>query len=91
MQPIRNFFQRVVPPNNQNLVIRRNRHQELPHLNPNNQHNIDEINHNNNRLAAINPRNRNFITRAITTFFQPIQHPNHDPFIPIPHTDYRPP
>lgn len=66
MQPIRNFFQHVVPPHIPQIIRRNN----LPQ-------NDNRDNHPNNNDP--NPvhveRNSNYITRAITTFFQPSKPP----------------
>jgi hypothetical protein len=81
MQPIRNFFQRVVPPQ---IIRQRRQPYAIQNIQPNrndNRNNIAEEDNNlNNQNAVIAaPRHRNFITRSITTFFRPLQYQHPDP------------
>jgi hypothetical protein len=77
-QPIQSFFQLVIP----STIPQRQVH-ENNHINHPAQH-IRE-----NQLIRVPLR---YSTRSISEYFWPTtQHPNHDPFIHIPHNDYRPP
>jgi hypothetical protein len=92
LQPIRNFFQRVISP-----TILRSR-QTTQHRQP-----IDtpiqlpnQCDIITNMSPVIPPPQQvttkpRFNTRSIITFFQKLTHPNTPPIIPIPKSDYRPP
>jgi hypothetical protein len=81
LQPIRNFFQRVIPAT---ININHPPHQ----LNPQYQYNNVVITQN-SRPQIVKPTR--YITRMISTFCQRLTPPDPSPLIPIPKSDYRPP
>jgi hypothetical protein len=92
LQPIRNFFQRVISP-----TIRRSRQptqQPQPIDTSIQQPNQCDII--TTHIPVIPPPQQvttkpRYNTRSILTFFQKLTHPNTPPTIPIPKSDYRPP
>jgi hypothetical protein len=91
LQPIRNFFQRVIPHipvNPRHRVINCSRTITNPTTNHNTQEPTEEQHQQNNQIQRIAPR---YTTRSILNYFQTTQHESPDPVIPVPQSDYRPP
>jgi hypothetical protein len=85
IQPIQKFFQRIVPSNIPRIKPHLNRKpvQNRRPINP------SELQTQDNQTSQASLR---YKTKSITNYFcTTAQHSNNDPFIPIPHNDYRPP